>query len=230
MVYTWYFQDPKDLSMLHFESHGFERVQGRNCLHVEVDTVRGLPPPRTLRSHYWIDMERGGHPIQVEYHQDGQLNSRATIELESVQAEDGASVWFPLRGTFESFTLDDRTSGQPFFRQTIQVVPSSLRLNQGLPDTVFALNSKGGVTDTSSLSQARDDFLHPPPAPRFRTDHRGVQERLDSQLAEADRQSRRLDASDVREGWPWDRIVQVGLATFGILILGVAAFRRLKRS
>jgi hypothetical protein len=64
-----------------------------------------------------------------------------------------------------------------------------------------------------------------PTPPPIRTDPAGVQERLDRNLAEADRQSERLIASSpARQAWDWPLLIQIILTSVGTISLGVAGW------
>jgi hypothetical protein len=103
----------------------------------------------------------------VEHHSGGLLISRVNVELEQVEDAEGERVWFPMRGTFEMFSLNGVISTTPLIVTTISVEPASLRINQGLPDSVFQIDSRGGVPETSGLKSLREAFRKATP-PRLR--------------------------------------------------------------
>lgn len=230
LVYTWQFRNADAGTFPNFKQHGNESIDGHPCLHVECDTFpgwnRGEPKPRT---HYWIDLQRGGHPLRVEYREGGSVVSRASIELAEVEDDGGVRLQYPRRCVFESFKDNNRQYDRPISRETIAIVPASLRLNQGLPDSVFSLNSKGGVTDTSGLAGMRVEFANPPPRPRQRTDYKSVQERLDKDMAKADEQAKRLEASGSVEANDWYSWLPPLLGVGGAAIVSIAGFLAWRR-
>jgi hypothetical protein len=230
IVYTWLFQSMTDLESRNFKDLGAESIDGRHCVRIEFDAVVGAPPDQAIRSRYWVDLERGGHPLRVEHRREDRLLSRIQIRLANCDADDRPKVWFPIEGWMESFAFNDQYSTSALFKETITIVPSSLRINQNLPDSVFQIDSNGGVTDTTNLARVKDEFLHPPPKPKLRTDLRSVQQRLDDQLAEADKNAARLDASINRERVNWLPWAQAALAIFGFAILTIVGVRRWRGS
>ncbi len=237
MVYSWQFRNADPSEFPDFEALGTEAIEGRRCLHVAFNTyasAKTLPIPR---SHYWFDLDRNGHPIKVEYREGDRLVSRATIKLSQVDAEDGSRPWYPVRGLFESFKMTSRgaegpvtrEADQPFTREIVDVVTSSLRLNAGLPDEVFSIASNGGATDTSGLKALRSEFLNPVPRPKERTDFKSVQERLDRDLEQAEGQAKRLDASRMDEGLPWGQWSLFLMVGSGLLITTLAGFLMWRR-
>jgi hypothetical protein len=235
LVYNWYLVANTDLGALDYRCHGFERRNGYQTLHIEVNGLPELPASVVGRAHYWFDLERDGHVVRMEIKKNDRLATLVQIELEQVKDASEKWIWFPVRSTIETFaygptTQSIRFSDSPFFRETITIVPSSLRINQNLPDSVFQIDSKGGVTDTSDLARVKEEFLHPPPKPKLRTDVRSVQQRLDDQLAEADKNAARLDASIDRERVNWLPWAQGALAIVGFAILAVVGIRRWRGS
>jgi hypothetical protein len=222
LTYTWAFRDSDAAQFAHLKSHGMEKIDGQECLHIECDGFPGLKPDSPMRSHYWVDIGRGGHMTRVEHRNVGDLISRATISLARVESEEGKTLWYPTKCRFEAFNYNGQQSDKAFVEETVLVVPSSIRLNSGLPDSVFSLSSSGGVADTSGLALLRDEFRHPRPTPRERTDIKSVEAQLEKDLAAAERQARALDASrDPAEGDSGVWIAR-GLWCFGALALCIA--------
>jgi hypothetical protein len=221
------FLNPKGLVFTNYKCHGYEHINSHRCLHIEFNTVPNAVGDTAPRTHYWIDLERGAHPLRVEYRRQGRLVSRANIELQEIETAEDKSLWFPIDGTVEKFALNGQWFDNPILRDRIHVVATSLRINSGLKDSVFSIGSSGGVADTSSLRRLREEFFRQPPPPKFRTDVKGVQERLERDLAKANAQAKMLDASRP-EGPDWLMISQLGLGIAALSILITALYLKWK--
>ncbi len=217
---TWYFQALEDPAALHYEFQGWEEVDGHRCLRVQLDYMQ-MPGPMLPERHvlrFWIDMERGGHPLKVEHWQGETLWYRTDdVRLDQVPTADRKTVWLPVKGRTQQFTDSDlKQVDEPVARETYSVAFGTARINAGLPDEVFSVNWKGGLPDSAELKRLRET-----PAPAPRNDPQGVQERLDATLAKADAQADRLEASSAaRETWDAGSLWSIGLAAFGILLIG----------
>ncbi len=216
---TWYFLNARRPKLLNFRDLGTEEIEGRPCLHIQYDELPFAIEGGVPRKHFWIDLERGGHSVRIEKRKADRLMDRTTIELAEVEGVDKERHWFPTRGVVESYNLDGRYYDKPVLINRIEVVPSSLRINQGLGDEVFGIESKRDVTDTSSLANVREEFLNPPPMPEVKTDFESVQRQLDEQLAKKDATSKRLEAEPEVGGGAGLGWVASSLATVGVLLL-----------
>ena len=115
---------------------GWERVDGHRCLVVEFDLIRAKRPTR-----FWVDVERGGHPLKIERESDGALIMRIDqVEIGRFLDEKGKEVWFPTYGRSTSF-MRGEGEGSPMAVNTMGIIDGSLKLNQGLPDERFTLDS-----------------------------------------------------------------------------------------
>jgi hypothetical protein len=128
-----------------------------------------------------------------------------------------------LKGTNYSFIWDGKAQSRPTFRETYTVVTSSIVFNQGLPDKRFSTDWKGPTVETAELKRIREEFENTPP---FRSDSAGTQARLDKMLAEADRQSKQLEASSAaKEAGKWgNSLLPLGLGFLGAALLAGAAY------
>ena len=216
-----------------FADEGWEDVAGHRCLRVKINQFpsAGFKETATAKmmwNRLWIDMERGGHPLRVELWRGSDLWSRNEIELAEVPGPGGKRIWFPVRGTTESFVGRGREGGspvsvssRPLARETLSILTSSLRFNQNLADKTFSVNYNGGVHDTPELARQRRLFqsIPPPPLPeREPTDPASIQRRLDEQLVKADKESKELDASSTVGTYrDWTLISSVCLTGAGLI-------------
>jgi hypothetical protein len=230
MLYLWYPRAFGDHPQLGFQFRGYERLNGSRTAQIDANWLPGASEKINGHTYRWFDLERGGHLVKVESIREGRLISRTLIELRQVADERGANLWFPMKSNQEFYAFaterEVTATDAPMYRESIIIVPSSLVINSGLKDDVFKIDSTGGVADTTGLAKLRDEFLHPPPEPKRRTDIKSVQARLDQQLKEADKQSARLVASIDREQVNWLPWAQAAFAGVGVIILAAVGIRR----
>ncbi len=231
IFFTWFFNDLKNRRN-NYQFVGWETVDDRQCAHVVIDLTPRAPENRKLLFHFWIDMERGGHPLKIERYDGKDLTMRThEIRLERTSPSQGAEVWLPISGVTESFGWGNDYYDEPIFRETIFVLRGSIRLNQDLPDRVFSVDWNNSTTRSPGLDSMRREFeslaTRPPDPPR-RTDPQAVREELDRRLAEADRQAEMVEASSTaRTRWSWTTILQIGFGLLGVgLIVGALLWRR----
>jgi hypothetical protein len=236
ILYLWYLQTMADPALFGYEFQGWETVDGHRCLRVQFNQVPreqvATWPGDLPIVRFWIDMERGGHPLKVEFWNGTKLFMRSDkIKLARLSIADGKAVWFPIRGETNSFNGPDKAGrdsyrDSPFFTETYAVVNRSVRINQGLTDDYFTVKRKDAMPDIGDLRRMQRE-LNSEPVARLRTDPRGVQERLDLKLAEAERQAKQLEASSAaRAAWDWTLILQLVFGVVGIsLVCGALLWR-----
>jgi len=233
ILFLWYFRE-FDAMGQNFKDLGWEDIDGHRCLKIQADAYKGLTA-NSLIMRFWIDMERGGHPLKVEQFDKSKLRTRAHgIKLARFKLSAGEDVWLPVRGVFESFEWDDGFHDEPLYRETYGVVDGSVRLNQRLSDQYFTAKRKPSARTSASLGTLRQEFEQArtlaTSAP-LRGDPLTAQQVIDKALAEADGQARMIEASSpAREGAGWTTVVQFGFAMLGTaLISGAAVWRWGKR-
>jgi hypothetical protein len=224
-LWIWYFQMLEDPAGLNYEFQGWEEVDGRSCLRVELDRSRGSS---RRKYRFWIDVERGGHPLRVDQVWDGEVVLRTDgIRLELLSADDGKELWFPVMGRTQQFVRRDGTgemSRSPTMRDQCSIASGTVRINAGLGDKVFSVDWEG-LSSTPELDDLRSKAEVPAEPRRF--DAESVREDLDRMLAEADAQSERLVAS-AQPPW-WRRpgtLAPIGFAILGVVLLVGAAIRK----
>ncbi|RUL88243.1 LolA-like protein [Tautonia sociabilis] len=232
ILYLWYFAPSENLTMEGFENLGWEEIDGHRCLHVR---LQRHPGSRTTSISFWIDLERGGHPLRMEMHDDGKLLSRVDqIRLNSFNVN-GTEYWLPVHGVQETYWDGKTYHDEPTVRETYDVVRSSVRFNQNPPDHIFTAEGAPKKPADPGLRALDDDFqrqvAQAKSAPMPRTDPDSVQENLDRRLAEAERQAEMVEASSAaRRVWGPGRLSRIGLAVFGIVAIGVALTLAIRRS
>ncbi len=228
--FLWFFQPITSLAGRNFQGEGYEVVEGRSCAKFLIDMYEGLSGPDARTVRFWIDLERGGHPLRVETYDGGRLLTRAhSIELEQVGTTNGVPLHFPVRGVFESFRWGKDYHDDPIFREEIRFVATTFRLNQGLSDQVFTARWNGQPLTAGSDNPLRREYIAESAktrARRPRTDAATVQAELVAHLVEAEKQAEMLEASspaqiDRNRAWIW----QVGLVVVGLgLVVGAGAW------
>ena len=231
LIYYWYFASMVDPAEKGYQFDGWEEVDGHRCLRVQFNTGRGRKVSDQNFRRYWIDMERGGHPLRVEFYHNGKLSSRTDrIQLSEVSQDGGSPVWFPIVGVLEGFEWEDSFYSSPVLREDIAVVHASVRINQGLDDAVFKIADVGRPSPPAVARQERagaslalpDKFAKTDPAPVPRTDPASVRTRLQKQLAEAEAQAKDLQGPLVARSSAWSGLVlaQTMLGVAGLILLG----------
>jgi hypothetical protein len=235
ILFLSYFRSLSGLANEDFADEGWEEVAGHRCLRVRINvfpsagkkSVAAAKTPMPWE-RLWIDMERGGHPLRAELWRGGDLWNRREIELVQLPGPGGKPIWFPARGTTESFVRGDGSvSPQARVRETYFVVASSPRFNKGLADKLFSVNYNGSLPETAELRTQRRLFQSIPPPKREYgpADPENLQRLLDERLAQAEKQSSQLDASStVGTNRDWTLILSVTLTSAGILTLGCVLF------
>ena len=240
--YSQFFLTLSDPAGWGYVFQGWEQVGEHRCLRVRLNQAEVPDTNFSLYKIFWIDMARGGHPLKVEDYTDGEMVGRLDdVELRAFPLVSGAEVYLPVKGTngghewYRNVPGQAQTrreiSAEPFVRREVGVVLNSVQLDQGLPDTVFDLKAqRSGLPEVGNLRAlqriATGRGLYPVAATqrveRARTDPKGVQERLDKMLVEADKQAVELQASSPSQlGWSWAMIAQ---AIAGVSGLGLIAF------
>jgi hypothetical protein len=236
MFLSWYFRtlgDPLDHDVTISKR---EEVKGRPCVKVRLlrrprkpsDTqVNGIPVLQL-----WIDLERDGYPIRLEHYSEDGLTMRTDIsDMVNIHRNDGRSFWLPKRGRTEVYSRfkdgNWQYSKQPLLVESHNIVTESLRLNQNLTDQYFDVKRHALVASVEELRKLQRELERKakshtldqsPPSPDT------IKKPLHEILVEADRQSKRLQASSAaRAGSSWFELVTSGLTICGIASLAVAS-------
>jgi hypothetical protein len=232
-LFLWFFQPQHMEDLGDFEALGWEDVDGHRCVKVRFGLYQRLNRPIKSTVTLWVDLERGGHPLKVEWRDDGILQmATRTIELARI-GDKSEKIWLPVSAVFESYAWDSSTEKDPVFRETYGVVAESIRLNQGLPDSGFTLSAVERGSSSPALRQVLAEYraaAEAAPARRPRTDRASVQARLDASLEQARRQSKLLEASSpARDAWGWFNPLQFAFVAAGVALVaaGVIYKRRL---
>jgi hypothetical protein len=221
--------------------HGWESVDGRRCIVVELNPVP-FPPKvakQRLWHKYWIDVGRGAHPVKIEsYRGLDRLGLYDHIKLVEVSPPGGdGPVWLPVSSECNGFRWNGREYPNPVIRVTQNVVAGSIAVNRGLPDRYFSLVHKGvtprslehgtprGELDELALKKEFDEHVKGLPE-RKPIHSQALAERLDGMLREADQQAKMLEASSSsRQGWVWTVLPSVVFAAFGATLLAAVWYR-----
>jgi hypothetical protein len=228
--YSWFFRALKDPAARRYEFLGWENIGGHRCLIVQFDEVWGMPEQMVDRPtiRFWIDMERGGHPLQIEFRRGEKYKMRtAGIQLERLAGADGRERWFPVRGVTYVYPFPGPNYvDRPVAYETYMVLQGTVRFNQKLPDKFFSLDWKGSLPEDEKLAIRRKEFRKPP----RRNDPDGIKQHLGRALADADEQSKQLEASsEARDPWSWTTVGQAGFAALGAFTILVVGIHRWKR-
>lgn len=231
IFFHWYFLAMKDPLDSGYVCLGWEKVNGRNCLKVQFDALGKPMPKDNPIDIFWIDLERGSLPLKHEYREGKTLIScNDEIKLMQFEGKDGKKVWLPYSGRDVSYGFGGRPDGKPLFIETYYIVTGSARVNEGLTDEDLSVKAKVDVAGSAGLSAERDLSEAFTPAPPGRSDPASVKARLNEQLAEADRQSKEIEASSLaRDSWSAVTVVQGVVISFGVILVVVAIVWKVKR-
>lgn len=228
ILYYWYFMTLGDPEAFNYQGQGWEDIDGHRCLKVQLDQIRKTRSERVGKTplvRFWIDMDRGGHPLKVEFSDGTDLVMRTKIQLSRFTTTDGKLIWLPANGETDTFGYQGRVvkvdrSSTPMYRETYTIVDGSVRLNESLIDSYFSIKKNRKLPDVGGLRKFQREVAKTTP---LRTDPVGVKERLDKNLAEAERQSEGLVAtSTARQTWSSSLVIQSLLVTIGALSIGAA--------
>lgn len=194
MLYLWLFQDIKNYAKFGFKFLGREKIDGHICLKVQLNIS-----PRPLEaSHpyhvYWIDMERGGHPLQIERYVGDKFMYRTKVELSQIPFSDSETLWFPRFAEIKGYFWEGVSHPEPVFLSTYTIVRGSTVFNQGLKDSYFSIFHTSDDFPASIQSNALRGFERAKREPLARVDPRGVKIRLDEARKRADQQADELSA------------------------------------
>jgi hypothetical protein len=225
ILYLWYFATLDDPARMGYQFLGWEEVDGHRCLNVQLYEVPAAGLEKVEQKPtvvFWIDVERGGHPLKVEFRAGSEVRMRAEkIRLGQVPRPDGPLVWLPVSGELNT-TLDLGRGKSTPYRETYVVVDGSVRLNQSLGDAYFRLKTNRELPAVGKLRDYQKLLGERAP---IRTDPAGVKERLDRQLAEANRQAEQLVASSsAREPGDWTSLLAPALGALGVGLIGTVAY------
>jgi hypothetical protein len=179
---------------------------------------------------FWIDMERGGHPLRADYilHPPHVAMSSYGIELHEFTLPNGKVTWLPISGVADTYVSNGEYVKEPVLRETYRLVPTSLMINRGVRDKTFSIRNVDERGAGSSLV-LREEFLSESKtrSGRFQTDPASVQEGLERRLADADRKAKMIQASSAaRNPWSWTLILQCFFGISGLTLIVVALYRR----
>jgi hypothetical protein len=218
----------------------WEALRGRRCLRfrLNVSPTRPEPDPHEYLE-YWIDVERGCHPLRVDRYAHGKLWWRVEdFKLESFMAPDGSMLWLPVHAEQSSYMWDEKYSATPVYKQVVGMVRGTLQLNRNLPDALFTADRKGGLPTPDELNRLRTQKVTVQklkkqeirrPSNRQPMDPASVRQRLDRRLAQAQEQAKQLEASSpARETWSATTLFQGAFAVLGASLIVAAAVWRLR--
>lgn len=206
-----------------FEFLGWEKLGDRNCLKI------GLNLGSQARSLYWIDVERGAHPLRIEEWRSGNLRSRLSdVNLSLFKAADRADVWLPVAAIYETFMSGEKLLKEPQVREVYRVLQDSVRINEPIDDAAFEpakLNDKTRPKLNVPLARQFEEAVNRPQPPPAKVDNETIQEELDRRLEEAQAQARMLEAEPLAQYNARQTLyLQVAVAIVAASLLAAAFF------
>jgi len=215
---------------------GYQRLDGVECLVVRFRLALddSEPRPGQLSHTFWIDLNRGGHVVRHEDRKGDNLAGLTTVRLEKFTPGPGRVVWLPVSGRNES-RVGLRSGKMAFLDEpvaydTYDMIPVTLRFDQGLKDADFSIKAKSGDVVSDELRKAKYQFgqymVRPKGTTKQPTDVE-VKANLDRMLKDKAVLANELKASSpLREGPGWSSYWPWGLAGLAAVGIGVVYYRR----
>lgn len=144
----------------HFTLEPSQMFNKRSC--EVVSLVRGEGTLAEV-SHYWIDLERGGHPIKMEIYRDGKLSSRTVVRLDAFANPGKEDVWIPVSGICESFRGTTKETADDFYSypsnvEEMEVVRTTVVFEKSTSDDKFKIKFNRGTFISDQLRGAEYEF------------------------------------------------------------------------
>jgi hypothetical protein len=229
----WLWIGTQDLRELGYIFQGWEEIDGRPCVRIQLDWLPGGKRHDLNFQRFWIDMDHNGQVVRHEAFLDGKRLMRKEIELAPRPLPNGGTYWLPVRCRIQNYRLGEAYYSEPLYEKTIALVRGSVQLNTNLPDALFSIRRSSGLPlpgELEKIQRATDphglrrQFESQPAAAPYRIDPVSIRKRIDDRLAEAKEQATLLEASSAaREVWPWSTVLQYGFALLGVVLLGGAS-------
>jgi len=207
---------------------GWDEIDSHRCLRVVVGPRSGSLRGKSY-ARYWIDLNRGAHVVQYEHIMQGNLGGKVDqVKLERVAVlEDGRDAWYPVAARYASYTAgigDFRDS--PTVEMTFRVLRETIQVNEELPDSRFDVLYRPGLPENDRLRQLEREFRAQGKEPM---DFASIQERLEENLAEANRQSEELEASSLARRTSWANLASPTFLLIGVALVSAAGVIVLRR-
>ena len=155
--------------------------------------------------------------VRHEEHFGGKLVILGTARLDEFTVKLGRTAWLPISGRVESRVAWRDGQGkyldEPVHYQIYEMIPATIRFNQGLQNSAFTVKAKPGDAVSDQVRKARYEFgqymLRPREVPKV-SSNAEIKANLDKMLGDSVIMSQELKAtSPLREGptwwsrWPW---------------------------
>jgi len=216
----WFLQTLETPADYSYECLGWEALRDRRCLKIKLDSSKDQAFDKKWFFLFWLDVERGCHPLKVEFRHNAELRYvTEDIVLTMVEAQDGTELWLPTRAKTTTYS-----KGSPAFVESYSLVNGSLQLNRNMGDEQFSAKARYDVAGTPEMQSLRAKIGR---EPLRGTDPAAVRQRLENALANADRQAGRLEASSsLRADWNWTFVLQSFLVLLGSsIVVGTLVLR-----
>ena len=170
-----------------YKCYGWEDLGGHRCLVISLNIAPSKTPDPNTFWKFWVDLERGGHPLQIEKYRDSKIAEKViNVQLAQFTTPSKEVVWLPVHAEAQGFDWNGVIYGSALSMQTVDVLQTSVIINSKLGDDLFKLDPRDGG-DIAGGRRAQQKLT--------RTDPAGVEANLVKLLNEADAQSSALDAS-----------------------------------
>jgi hypothetical protein len=177
-----------------------------------------------LLERFWIDCNRGGHPLKAEFFQNDQRTILCKdIVLKKVAIDTTESVWIPISGAVETFQWTDGLHEDPIYREHYHILDQSISMNTPKIQKHFVMESiLDRYPEVKRMSKDPRRF-----GPRGRAT---LESRLSAHISESE-ESSKLVADLEEKNW-WSDVSAASLipTTFGVLCFFAAYLLNRRRS
>ncbi len=205
-----------------YEFEGLRRLDDTECIVVRFRLLYPddpTPKEKSLSEIFWVDLNRGGHVLRHERRVDDvNLASVTAVRLQRFEPRPGRLVWLPSSGKVENLVdvskdLKPIYLANPVNYSTYDLLPATLRFDQGLKDGVFSVKARPGDAVSDQVRKARYEFgqymVRPTTVTRNPTDAE-VKAELERMLKDSKVMATELKASSPAQEesawwahWPW---------------------------
>lgn len=114
---------------------------------------------------FYLDMNRGGHPLKVEFLDSGEIYAKIfNVRLTDVATSDGKIIWMPIVAEHQFLTTKNNMEtpgrslklGQPYRITNVTVLKGSFVMNQKPKDVDFILRDKHGNVITKKSVESKN--------------------------------------------------------------------------
>ncbi|MDE2509311.1 MAG: hypothetical protein KGM43_19085 [Planctomycetota bacterium] len=196
---------------------GWESLDGTRCFRFELRY--GSADVDASKDVYWVDVERGCNPLRVDYYMGKQLRYRILdVQLRSFPGPGKTEVWVPCSSKVTTHRWSDGFHEKPYYTEKYNVINGTLMFNKVHTAPFFKVASH--IDDAVKQALKREPEVY---------NRESLQQNLEKHLAEAEGQSKLLDASVAADEGFWNgSTIQSALIVLGVVLVGGVGYYKWK--